>query len=187
MTPPLEALAKFSRQDPTPEYFVRFFAEVNDEKNERGAVILLGANAELCLRYAIKRHLVTADDADWMLFYGPLRGFEAKIRIGFTMGLYGPQTKHNLDCIKAIRNAFAHAVIPISFETPEVHAAVGIMTMPEILPPKAMDETGKVRGVLGQFPTTRKRFQKICEAVTHNLFVLPDKRGSSRIAWMPLP
>jgi hypothetical protein len=36
MTPPLEALAKFSRQDPTPEYFVRFFAEVNDEKNERG-------------------------------------------------------------------------------------------------------------------------------------------------------
>jgi hypothetical protein len=158
--------SRFSRQDPTPEYFVRFFAEVNDEKNERGAVILLGANAELCLRYAIKRHLITADDVDWMLFYGPLRGFEAKIRIGFTMGLYGLETKHNLDCIRAIRNAFAHAVIPISFETPEVRAAVELMTMPEILPPRAVDKTGKPRGILPEFPATRKRFQNICEAVT---------------------
>jgi hypothetical protein len=103
------------------------------------------------------------------------------------MGLYGPETKQNLDCIKGFRNAFAHAVIPISFETPEVGAAVKLMTMPEIPPPRAVDETGKPRGILPEFPTTRQRFQKICEAVTHNLFVLPGKRGSSRIAWIPLP
>lgn len=189
MTKPLDALATLSRQDPTPEYFSRFHEEVNSEKNERGAAILLAANAELCLRFCIRRHLTTTEEADRMLFRsnGPLWSFEAKIRIGFSMGLYGAETKTNLDCIKAIRNAFAHAVIPISFDTPEVMAACDLMVMPEILPPRAVDLTGQPRGILPELPTTRQRFQKICEAVAHNLFVLPDRRGSSRIAWMPLP
>jgi hypothetical protein len=182
MTAPLEALAHLSRQDPTPEYFSRFYDEVNAERNERGAAILLSANAELCLRFSIKRHLITAEDAERVLFHssGPLRSFEAKIRVGYTMGLYGPETRQNLDCIKAIRNAFAHAVIPIGFDVPEVRAVCGLMTMPEILPPRAFDRTGKPRGLLGKIPTTRERFQKICEAVSHNLFVLNRER-------MPLP
>ena len=174
MTTPLEALARLSRKDPTPEYFARFHAEISAEQNHRGAAILLAANAEICLRYAIKRHLATTDDAEQILFQsgGPLRSFEAKIRVGYTMGLYGEQTKRNLDCIKAVRNAFAHAVIPINFDTAEVKAVCDLMTMPEILPPRALDATTfQPRGILPDFPTARERFQKICEAVSHNLFV----------------
>jgi len=179
----LESLAYLARQDPTPEYFSRFHQEVNAETNERGAAILLAANTELCLRFSIKRHLVTAEDAERLLFRsnGPLRSFEAKTRIGFAMGLYGDETANNLNCIRVIRNAFAHAVIPIGFETAEVIAAVALMTMPDILPPSAVDpETLKPRGTLPQSPTTRQRYQKICEAVAHNLFVLNRER-------MPLP
>jgi hypothetical protein len=183
MTTPLEALAFLSRQDPTPEYFSRFHHEVNTETNERGAAILLAANTELCLRFSIKRHLITAEDAERLLFRsgGPLRSFEAKIRIGFAMGLYGAETSNNLNCIRSIRNAFAHAVIPIGFETAEVTAAVELMVMPEILTPRAIDpNTGKSRGILPDFPSVRQRFQKISEAVAHNLFVLNKER-------MPLP
>jgi hypothetical protein len=188
MTTPLEALAHLSRQDPTPQYFSAFFIEVNAEKNDRGAAILLAANAELCLRYAIKRHLVTIDEAERTLFHssGPLRSFEAKIRIGFTMGLFGEQTKQNLDCIKAIRNAFAHAIIPMSFETAEVKAVCELMTAPEILPPRTVDETGKARGILPDFPTPRQRFQKICEAVSHNLFIVALKRLPAKPATQQL-
>jgi hypothetical protein len=182
MTSPLEALEYLSRQDPTHEYFSRFQAEVNAERNERGAAILLAANTELCLRYSIQRHLITVEDGERMLFSprGELRTFGAKIQFAFLKGLYETTTKQNLDCIRGIRNAFAHAVIPISFETSQVKTVCDIMTMPEILAPRAIDQSGTPRGTLSESPTARERFQKICEAVAHNLFVLDRMR-------MPLP
>lgn len=188
MATPLESLAILSREDPTPQYFSAFFIEVNAEKNDRGAAILLAANAEVCLRYAIKRHLVAIDDVERTLFRsnGPLSEFAAKIRVGYAMGLYKEQTKQNLDYIRAIRNAFAHAIIPISFETSEVRAVCDLMIMPELLRPTTVDETGNPRGLLPEMPTPRQRFQKICEAVSHNLFVMKSSRGM-RDTWQPLP
>jgi hypothetical protein len=50
MTTALEALARLSRQEPTPEYFIAFQEEINAEKNDRGAAILLVCNVEICLR-----------------------------------------------------------------------------------------------------------------------------------------
>jgi hypothetical protein len=188
MANPMEALARLSRQDPTSEYFAAFHIEVNAEQNQRGAAILLACNTEIGLRYAIKRHLVPIEDEDTerTLFHsGPLRSFDAKIRMGYVMRLYGDQTRNNLDCIRFVRNAFAHATIPISFDTPEVKAVCDLMTMPEILPPRIVGETGRPKGILPDFPPTRKRFQAICEAVAHNLFVLilsrPNKSGAQQI------
>jgi hypothetical protein len=85
----------------------------------------------------------------------------------------GAQTKNNLDCIKGLRNAFAHAVIPIDFDTPEVNAVCEQMTMPKILAPRAIEAaTGLPTGRLPDLVMPRQRFQKICEAVAHNLFVV---------------
>jgi hypothetical protein len=98
MTTALEALARLSRQKPTPEYFIAFQEEINAEKNDRGAAILLACNVEICLRFAIDRNLTLGIDAYKDLFHtgGPLRSFEAKIRVGYNMGLFRDQTKHNL-------------------------------------------------------------------------------------------
>jgi hypothetical protein len=175
MTTELQSLAKLSHQDPTPEYFAAFHEEINTEKNDRGAAILLACNVEICLRFAIDRNLTIGTEAHKELFHiggAPLRSFEAKIRIGYNMGLYRDQTKHNLDCIKGIRNAFAHAVIPIKFETPEVKAVCDTMTMPEICFPRAIDaKTLEPRGTLPADASPRITFQKICEAISHNLFM----------------
>ncbi|HEX4556399.1 MAG TPA: hypothetical protein VH249_20585 [Xanthobacteraceae bacterium] len=177
MTTPLEALSFLSHQEPTPAYFVSFHEEINREKNDRGAAVLLGCHIELCLRYAIRNNLSQLENIQKLLFrsVGPLRSFEAKIRLGYGLGLFGPETKNNLDCIKGIRNAFAHAIIPITFDTPEVASVCRMMTMPEILPPRAIDpETFEPRGVLNMAPrpAPREIFQKICEATSHNLFVM---------------
>jgi hypothetical protein len=174
MTTPLQALAYLSRQEPTPKYFVAFHEEINAEKNDRGAAILLACNVEICLRFAIDRNLTQGIDPYKELFHAgaPLRSFEAKIRIGYGMGIFRDQTKNNLDCIKGIRNAFAHAIIPITFETPEVKAVCDTMAMPEICFPRAIDaKTSEPRGMLPANATTRLKFQRICEAISHNLFV----------------
>jgi len=169
-----DALSQLTRQDPTPEHFSEFMGQVNAEKNDRGAAILLACNAEIALRYAIRRQLTTTEDAEAILFRfgGPLRSFEAKIRVGYAMGLYREQTKNNLDCIRSVRNAFAHSVIPIRFDTLQVKAVCDLMTMPEIMPPRAVDPpTGLPQPIPGS-TTTRQRFQRICEAVSHNIFLL---------------
>lgn len=175
MTKALQELAHLSRQEPTPEYFVAFHKEINAERNDRGAAILLACNVEICLRFAISRNLtVGGSDSYKELFLtsGPLWSFEAKIRIGHNMGLFRNHTKSNLDCIKAVRNAFAHAIIPITFDTPQVKRVCEIMTMPEICFPRAIDgKTQEPRGALPANATSRLRFQKICEAISHNLFV----------------
>jgi hypothetical protein len=90
----LEALARLSRQEPTPEYFIAFQEEIHAEKNDRGAAILLACNVEICLRFAIDRNLTLGIDAYKDLFHtgGPLRSFEAKIRVGYSMGLFRDQT-----------------------------------------------------------------------------------------------
>jgi hypothetical protein len=176
MTTPLEALSSLSRQDPTPQYFVAFHEEVQREKNDRGAAILLACHVEICLRYAIHHNLVVVKkESQRLLFHtgSPLISFEAKIRIGYSMGMFGKQTKVNLDCIKGIRNAFAHAVIPLTFETPQIMEVCKLMVMPEILPPRSIrPDTLEPTGLLPPFPTPRQTFQKICEALSHNLFLV---------------
>lgn len=174
MTTPIEALAYLSRQEPTYAHFQAFQAEVNAEKFDRGAAILLATNCETCLRYAIQRNLiVAADDVYQKIFRSgaPLGSFEAKIRIGFAMGIFREQTRNNLNAIKAIRNAFAHSIVPINFETPEVRAVCDLLIMPEIMWPRAISvATGNPTGNIPPDATTRVRFQKISEALSHNLF-----------------
>jgi hypothetical protein len=174
MTTPLEALISLSRRDPTPEHFSAFSAEVKDEKNNRGVAILLAANAEIALRTAIHRNLLVKEDSYSELFHaqrGILSSFEAKIRIGYSMGIYGDVHKINLDCIKAIRNAYAHSAQPISFDTPEVKAVCDLMQQVDAVAPRAVNaKTGKVEHDLLGNETPRERYIKICGRVAHNLF-----------------
>ena len=84
MTTPLEALARLSREEQTVQDFLDFQAEINSERNDRGAAILLACNVESCLRIAIERNLTNEGDVYRLLFHSgaPLRSFEAKIRAG---------------------------------------------------------------------------------------------------------
>ena len=80
---------------------------------------------EKALEVAILAHLAPFDeDANKRIFdydnRGPLSDFSAKIKFGYVMGIYGKNTKNDLDAIREIRNAFAHSLQPISFKTKEV-------------------------------------------------------------------
>jgi hypothetical protein len=198
----IEALTQLSRAEPTYEHFHEFFSQVAEEKNERGAALMLAANVEMALLHVVRRCLVIKKGQYKQLFgfESPMGTFSARIRIGYALDIFGPQTKDNLDYIRAIRNAFAHAVIPITFATAAVSDVCKMLVMPEILPPRAIkSSTGELVGAMPPDPSPRTQFQKVCEATGHNLFVWdwsvssspvhnpPSERHVVKVMPLPLP
>ena len=61
---------------------------------------------------------------------GSLHSLSAKIRLAEAMGLFGAETRKNLDIVQTVRNAFAHSLAVELFETPEVAEACNALTLP---------------------------------------------------------
>ena len=86
--------------------------------------ILAAAGVEDGLEYAIanqfmrglsKTEFQTIFDSDDML-----GTFGAKIKMGHALRLYGDITQTDLNCIKDVRNVFAHAKMKLDFSHPHV-------------------------------------------------------------------
>jgi DNA-binding MltR family transcriptional regulator len=94
-------------------------------QSDREAAIVAGGLVEDRLGAAIKAHFVPIPDKGdtakavtaSTLFegYGPLATFNAKIDIGFALGIYGTVTRSDLHIVRKIRNDFAHTLEPITF------------------------------------------------------------------------
>jgi DNA-binding MltR family transcriptional regulator len=54
---------------------------------------------------------------------GPLGSFSSRIRLGYAMGLFGPNAKSELEHVKAIRNAFAHGALSLDFKHKDIKQA----------------------------------------------------------------
>ena len=82
-------------------------------KNDRGAAILLAANLESSLQIAIERKEPTADRT---------ATFEAKIKKGHALGLFGKETKNNLDLIGGYETHSHTRLAPSVFRRPRLKA-----------------------------------------------------------------
>lgn len=168
---------------PDVSYYERYAEEMRAEKNERGIAILLATNLENILEEAIKRHMwVVRSRRELFGINSPLGTFSSKIRIGYALGIFGPETLANLDVIRAIRNVFAHAKIPVQFTEPRLMAACSLLRIPsQMLPPVARPadwrpETPEELDAI----TGRDRFKRVCEDTMHNLF-MRSMRGPHQI------
>ncbi len=89
--------------------------------SDRAAALIMAAEVDYTLELSLKHRIVNELDNGQIneLFgeTGPLMAFGAKIRIGYAYGLFGPITAKDLKLISAVRNAFAHSALPISFST----------------------------------------------------------------------
>jgi hypothetical protein len=94
------------------------YQQIDAEKNDRGAAILTSTLVENWqnIRFAQQADKVFENN-------GPLSTFDAKILIADCLGMFGPDTRNNLNLIKEIRNTFAHARVPITFSSPEIQDA----------------------------------------------------------------
>jgi hypothetical protein len=122
----LSALSDLIGARQTVDHFEDWASQIGDIKNARGAAILLATEVENRLQVTIERRLTISDSRSLFGFDSPVGTFDAKMRMAHALDIIGPVTYGNLYCIKQIRNAFAHARIPISFDTKEISDVCGL-------------------------------------------------------------
>jgi hypothetical protein len=118
-----KAFKSFIRQGSSPRELSELMNELKTD-GPRGTVVLAGALIDDFLRSAIEATLVElTEDEKKELFEGSglLATFSARIKIGYAMGIYGRKTRHDLNTMRELRNAYAHvANKSIAFDTPSV-------------------------------------------------------------------
>lgn len=84
---------------------------------DQAAALTLATMVERSLELAIASRLIKLSRRRFndMFVHGPMRDFEAKIRMGEALNLYDRAIKDDLNRIREIRNVFAHAVHPVKF------------------------------------------------------------------------
>jgi hypothetical protein len=161
-----DALLKISDAVMSEEDYNKYVKESSAEKTDRGAGILFATNLENALRSAIIQRLNIAED-----FHAKIFGFESalgtfshKIIMAHAIGLYGKETRLNLDLIRLIRNALAHAAVPVKFEYPAIANACAALNMPTRLTGGFPWQNRKPDDSLSGLA----RFQTVCETTSHN-------------------
>ena len=79
--------------------------------------------------------------------------FSAKIKIAHAIGVIGDEAKDDLEKIRTVRNTFAHSILEIDFETPEIQAVCKSIKVPaatKAMAPK-IDEDWEIETAKGIF------------------------------------
>ena len=121
-----DPLKKLMRRFPAPAELEEQLASLS-EGDDRTIAIVGASILEALLERFIQRRLVVCDATlAGQLFYnrGPLSDFHGKIIVAQACGFISTPMAKELSLIKSVRNAFAHAAVGISFETPEVSQKV---------------------------------------------------------------
>jgi len=141
-----KALKRFV--DASDDDYVSFFEGLKKE-SDRGSIILVVTAIEDALSEAIKRRFVALSASEEKALYSfnsPLGTFSSRIQIAHALGVINGEGRAQLNLMRAMRNACAHARADISFETPQLRDAGIAATF--------MDD-----GAMGQDPATLTALQ----------------------------
>ena len=164
MVSPVQALRKLSRRDSTPEHHAAYVEQLMPETNHRGACIFLCANVETALDAALQAMLSLDESSTLLDGEDQFSTFARKIELGYALRIYGEQTRDNLATMRHLRNAFAHAKIPLMFDTPEVAAVCQQFTIIGVLPPSVVRQPPD-KSTMGP----RQLFEETASVLAHNL------------------
>lgn len=119
---PEYVLMRFSRRKPEINEIFAHFSTFH-RMNHRSAAILGATLVEDMLEDCIMRRFrsMTPDEENALFVEdGPLANCSTKIKLARALGILGTETARELTTLNRIRNAFAHAKKPISFDIPQV-------------------------------------------------------------------
>ena len=132
--------------------------------SDRAAAIVIAAYVEELLLESLIDRLKLSDGKllEELLGNGaPLSTFSNKILMAFAVGVVGATTRKDLDRIRKIRNACAHAVNPISMDAPDLKGTI------EAFSPRKWGMLPDEKPWLPSEP--RKRFEEACFKIASNL------------------
>jgi hypothetical protein len=136
-----------AKRPSTADEIYKIFDEVTFQ-NDRTAAIILGSYVEFALQDAIEGKWPPISNTlrdDIFEGNGPLATFSAKIDIGLAMGLFGLQTKTDLNSIRWIRNKFAHELGQLTFETDFIANRVALIKSARTPPDELLGGISKQR------------------------------------------
>jgi hypothetical protein len=97
------------------------FFPPGEKEDDRACALVLGAIIEQSLELAILTHCVPMDETEQLKLFGTPQEaavtFDVKIRLGYALGIYGPDSRDDLVCIRHTRNVFAHTKTTITFDS----------------------------------------------------------------------
>lgn len=144
MASPVAKLRTLTTKPATPEYQEEYSKQTGAQADDRSYCLLYTAMLENELDRSIEIWLgETAEEIRKELYDrdGPMGNFSRKITLASALDMIGPVTRENFRLIRNVRNAFAHAKIPIKFDTPEVVAVCAGMQRINIFePPEPVDQ-----------------------------------------------
>jgi hypothetical protein len=116
-----ETLHDLSHQFPTNEEFDALMISL-EKMEDRAAVLVLSSIIDNLLEYAILTKFVRLNKKKRDKLFrnptAPLSSMSAKIAVANALGILGDEPRAQLDRIRSIRNAFAHAMKTIMFDDP---------------------------------------------------------------------
>lgn len=104
------------------KYFSGFLKEFQEE-TDRGAALVGAALIDDRLERLLNAHFIECKEADELLKGGnaPLGAFSARIKIAYSLGLITELEHKECECIRRVRNEFAHKVHGLTFKDNKVH------------------------------------------------------------------
>jgi DNA-binding MltR family transcriptional regulator len=103
---------------------LRGLNEVDNGFADHAIAVVAATVVEKALQVAITTRFAKVTEENWDEIFrfdrGPLGTLSSKIKLAHALGLFGPKTRSDLDHVREIRNAFAHSMSLIRFDTPEV-------------------------------------------------------------------
>jgi len=112
-------LYDLSRQSLRPDHRAAYIKELLGE-SDRAAALVAAAEIESYLAHLLmfKFTQLSKEERDEMFFgrNGPLAEFGDRINVAYGLGAIDAGERDDLHSIRRIRNAFAHSVIPLTFE-----------------------------------------------------------------------
>jgi hypothetical protein len=165
------AVRRLSDADPTPDDVAQYQQEAGAERGDRGAAILFATDLENTLQLAIIRMLQPASKQRAELFghNAPMGTFAYKITIAHAIGIFGDVTRKNLDIIRTIRNAFAHARRPIRFTDDKISALCNYLVIPRVR--RLNDFAGPISAEEKPGSPAREKYHAVCINLSCNFLV----------------
>lgn len=142
------SLSRLVSRFPHGEEFFHILTSAARDRNERSAVLTLVSLLEGAFQLSLKKRLERDEKGEHSYLFNPgcpLRDLSSKIKIGFALKMYGPQTRDDLDAIREVRNSFAHSMSLIDFGTQEVANVCNRITIQSryVIPESGPDSTPK--------------------------------------------
>ena len=154
-----EALRELTDRQPTAQDFAALHTELYGPGSDRG-IAILGANLlDNALKFTLISRIKPKRDKEVNKIFGDhrqLHTLELKIIMVYNLDVLGDKTRSNLEAVTKVRNVFAHAVSPISFDSTAIaEVCKGLKLSQNLLPFLSTD-----------FKTPKERYVGICDVIS---------------------